>query len=269
MPEQFTIAPATKSALKARVAIDGPTGSGKIYTALRLARGMVGPEGRIGLIDTENRSAELYSDDFSFDTIQLAAPYDPRRYTGAIKAFLEAGHDAIIVDSLSHAWAGKGGLLEMVDEFKNKREHGGNKFGAWSEATPIQNEMVETILQSPAHMLVTMRSKMAYVLEQNDRGKTTPRKVGMQPIQRDDLEYEFTVILDMDLANRAEVTKTRMSSIAGRVIDKPGEDLGAEIAAWLDSGTARPETPRVRSEDGELALSQILPGGRTDWSALT
>ena len=144
----------------------------------------------------------------------------------------------------------------MVDEFKKKREHGGNQFGAWREATPIQNEMVDAIIRAPVHIIVTMRSKMAYVLDTKD-GKTAPRKVGMQPIQRDDLEYEFTMILDMDQGHQAEVTKTRMAKFDGRVLNKPDAELGREIAEWLSEGEAKPEAPTDRSDDATLALSQL------------
>ena len=106
--DQFVIGPAVRREFKAKIAIDGPTGAGKTYTALAIARGLVGPKGKIGLVDTENRSASLYADQHTFDTIDLAPPYDPRRYTGAILALVDHGCDVIIVDSLSHAWAGTG-----------------------------------------------------------------------------------------------------------------------------------------------------------------
>ncbi len=244
MTVQFT--KATKTKRKARIALLGATGAGKTYTALEIARGLVGPDGRIAVIDTEHGSASLYSDRHGFDVLELQS-FAPERYIEAVKAAGAAGYDALIIDSWSHAWAGKDGVLEFVDA-QAKRSQSGNKYNAWGDATPKQNDMVETILTSPCHVIATMRSKMAHVQEKNERtGKTEIRKVGMQPIQRDGVEYEFDIVADMTLDNDLVVSKTRYSAMRGRIVRQPTPELGEEIAAWLDDGAEAPP-PKVRFE---------------------
>lgn len=239
--DQFTIQKAIKAQKKARIALDGPAGSGKTFTALELAMGLA-EGGKIGLVDTEKSSADLYADRYDFDTIKLNY-FSPQNYVGALEAFAKAGYAVVIVDSWSHAWEGAGGALEMVDEAA-KRSRSGNSFTAWREVTPRHNEMVAAILDFPGHVIVTMRTKMEYVLEQDEKGKTTPKKVGMAPIQRGGVEYEFDVIVDMDLDHNFIVSKTRLSCLDGRVIKCPTRKVGEGILADLNSGAvAPPQTP--------------------------
>ena len=162
----------------------------------------------------------------------------------AINAASTAGYDVLIIDSLSHAWNGAGGLLEIVDQIA-KRMKTANSFAAWKDATPIQNALIEAIVGARIHIIATMRSKQEYVLEQVERnGRTVsqPKKVGMAPVQRDSMEYEFDVYLDMTIENDAIVQKTRCPSLTGQEINKPGEQLATMLREWL-SGAPAPVAP--------------------------
>lgn len=232
---------ATKQQTKLKLAITGPSGSGKTYTALALARGLVGEAGRIAVLDTEHGSASLYADQFTFDTDpSFCAPWHPDKFVAGIKAAADARYDCVIIDSLSHAWSGEGGLLAEVDNIQ-ARQKGGSSFTAWKGATPIQQRMIEAIVGAPIHVIATMRSKTEYILEEQDRGGRkvqVPRKIGMAPVQRDGVEYEFTLVLDMDLDHRGVVNKSRCAAVADAVVLKPGAELAATLRAWLESGEA-------------------------------
>lgn len=234
---------ATKARSHLRLALMGPPGAGKTYTALRLANGLVGDaEGAIALIDSERGSGSLYAGVVcEFDVLELHT-YEVERYIEAIETAGRAGFRCLIIDSLSHAWAGVGGLLERVDAI-TRRSKSGNSFTAWRDATPLHNRLVDTILAYPGHVIVTLRSKVEYVLEEDSKGKKTPTKKGMAPIQRDGLEYEFTVVMDMDTDNYAAVTKTRCPALQGKVIHQPGEALAQTLLAWLEDGEERAPVP--------------------------
>ncbi|MFA6605122.1 MAG: ATP-binding protein [Patescibacteria group bacterium] len=227
---------AQRSTKKARVALLGPSGAGKTYTALQLAKGIAGEDGRIALIDTENHSAELYADVVDFDVLCLER-FSPRDYIAAIAEAAAAGYSVLIIDSLSHAWVGKGGVLEQVDN-ASARSASKNSFGAWRDVTPEHNRLVDALVRAPLHLVVTMRTKVEWVLEQDAKGRTVPRKVGMAPVQREGLDYEFDIVADMDDMHRAIVTKTRCSALADQVIAKPGPELGKQIRDWLSSAPA-------------------------------
>jgi len=240
----FTFQKAKRSQRKARIALIGPSGSGKTYTALMLAKGLAGDGGRIAVIDTENSSAALYADEVEFDVLNLDT-FSPEVYIQAIRAAEAAGYDVLIIDSLSHAWAGKDGALEQVDKVA-RRMQTTNTFAAWREVTPMHNALVDAMVRCKCHLIVTMRSKTEYVIDKDEKGKSIPRKVGMAPIQRDGLEYEFDIVADMDIDNNFIVSKTRYKPLNGAVINKPNADLGREILAWLESGAPIEDMPRAQ-----------------------
>ena len=222
---------ATRKKAKLRLALIGPTGSGKTMSALRLGFGI---GGKVGVIDTENGSADLYADLGDYDVITLEKPYTVQKYRDAISAFEQAGYTTIIVDSLSHAWSGSGGLLDKQGMLESTGK-AKNSFAAWREITPEQNALIETLLSSPAHIIATMRVKTEYVLEPDHRGKMVPVKKGMQPVQRDGVEYEFTVVMDVDAGHRASASKDRTTIFSGWH-DTITEDTGRKLRDWLDSG---------------------------------
>lgn len=235
-------APATRHQLRARIALDGPTGSGKTWSMLAWARALAGPEGRIAVVDTERGSASLYSDRFSFDVLTWAPPYDPRKLAEVLRAAETEGYDVICVDSLTHFWKGEGGTLDIVEAAGSRS--GGNKYAGWQTGTPALRTLIDTMLGLDAHFVATMRSKMEHVLMENSRGKLEPVKIGMQPEMRADIEYEFTLCVSMDLDHRGTVTKSRCEELADALI-APGlpntEDAASRFLAWLRDGAPSPE----------------------------
>jgi hypothetical protein len=248
---------ATRKQLKLRMAICGPTGAGKTRSALRIASAL---GTRIAVIDTENRSASMYvgkADVPDFDVLELET-LAPRNYVEAITDAEAEGFDVIIVDSLSHAWQSKDGALAMVDRAA-KRSQSENTYTAWRDVTPEHEALVDKLLRCKAHLIVTMRSKMEYVLEENARGKKVPKKVGMAPIQRAGMEYEFHVTAEMDVDHNLMVTKTRLDSIDQLVVNRPGPELGVTLLAELAQGVAEVERPLA--EQGSRTASTPTGGG--------
>ena len=232
---------ATKQQSKLRLALLGPSGSGKTYSALA-----VGSElgKKIAVIDTERGSASKYADKFNFDVLNLET-FHPETYIDAIKAAADAGYDVIVIDSLSHAWMGKEGALEFHDK-EVARQKSKNTFTAWREVSKIHNALIDAMLQSPCDVVVTMRTKTAYVQDKDDKGYTQVRKVGMEAVQRDGMEYEFDVVLDLDLDHNGVVSKTRCDVLDKKVFPKPGKDLAGILKTWLTDGTPAPAKPEPK-----------------------
>ena len=234
----FTKAKRTDTFIK--LGIVGPSGSGKTFSALRLARGLVGPTGRIAVIDTENGSAKLYSDLTEFDHCDLVS----HKYTEFIEAVKEAekaGYDAAIIDSLSHLWQG------ILDEKAAIDRRGGNSYANWTEPTKHLNEVIQTILQAKIHVICCLRSKAEYVMETNAKGKEVPKKVGTAPIFRENLEYEFSTVLEIGMDHQCTPSKDR----TGLFVDKTfriDEGTGQQIAGWLSG--SQPAN-RLRAADNE------------------
>lgn len=249
---------AVRERLNLRMAIDGPSGSGKSYTAQRVAMLLAKEYGtRVALIESENRSARKYIGEapdgvpFEFDDLCLSS-YAPTEYTAAIE---EAGrakcYGVLVIDSLSHAWSGKDGALEQVDK------QGKNKFtDGWKTVTPMHNRMIEAILAYPGHVITTMRSKTEYVIEKDEKGQNVPRKIALAPVQRAGMEYEFDIYGSMDWSNVLTVTKSRCVAINGLVMPKPGAGFVVPIITWLNTGeTEQPigGTRLLRLSDEQLA----------------
>ncbi len=228
---------ASKKQAKLRMALIGPSGSGKTYTALAIASHL---GKNIALIDTERGSASKYADLFGFDVLELQS-FSPETYIAAIGEAEKAGYDVLIIDSLSHGWSGKDGVLEFVDKVA-KRSQSGNTFGAWREATPLHNRLVDGMLSANIHIIATVRAKTEYVQEKDEKGHTVIRKLGLQPVQRDGLEYEFDVVADLDADNTLIVSKTRCPRLSGYMQTKAGQETAVILAAWLGEG-APAQTP--------------------------
>jgi hypothetical protein len=228
----FEIHRATRRRAKLRLGMSGPAGSGKTYSALLIASGL---GGRIGMIDTERGSGDLYADLLpeGYDVLSLPPPYTPARYIEAIHALEESGVSTIIVDSLTHAWSGEGGSLDRQGKIADKS---GNSWQAWRQVTPEHNALVEALLQSPCHIIATMRAKTEYVQEKDERtGKQVVRKIGLAPIMRDGIEYEFTTFFELDVHHVAFVGKDRTRLFDGSIF-KPEIETGRRLLTWLDSG---------------------------------
>ena len=236
---------ATKSKAKLRLALDGPSGSGKSFTALSVAAGLVGHAGRIAVIDTENGSAEKSAPPgVPFDVVQLST-FDPRNYIEMIQAAESEKYDVVVIDSLSHAWFGKGGELDLVDQ-ATRRSQSKNSYVAWKDVTPLHNALIQAIIGSPCHIIATMRSKVDHVAEADERtGKNTYRKVGMAPIQREGMDYEFDIYGCLDLDHNLIMSKVRaiFIDLDGKVIARPDKKLGEHLATCLSDRTEEPAMP--------------------------
>jgi hypothetical protein len=221
---------AERKKAKLRLGIAGASGSGKTWSALEVATGM---GGKIGLIDTEAGRAELYAKNFEFDVIRLEAPYTVNRYIEAIKAFEKAGYDTLIIDSLSHAWDAAGGVLSMVDA-------GGGWFAKGGQVgTAQQNALIETIITSKMHIITTLRAKTEYSMDKDDKGKTVIQKMGLKPVQRDNIEYEYTVFMSMNQDHVAHITKDNTQLFDQQFI-KPTREMGVKLMEWLNIGVDEP-----------------------------
>lgn len=229
---------AVKQQLKLTLLVTAPSGGGKTYSALLIAKGMGAK--RIAVIDSENGKSSVYADRFEFDVCEIEPPYSTAKYISAMKEAEKAGYDVLIVDSLSHQWAGEGGLLQEKEKLDLKP--GSNSYTNWAKMTPEHEKFKNAILHCGTHLICTVRSKQDYVVEQNDRGKSVPRKVGLAPVQREGMEYEFDVVFDLDVAHFATVSKDRTSLFDGKLF-KPSEETGAELIKWLASGVAAPAKP--------------------------
>lgn len=222
---------AEKRKTKLRLCITGPSGSGKTYGALLLAKGLCG---RTVILDTENGSGDLYSGVFDYDIGTIQAPYTIDKYLIGITQAENSGYDVIIIDSLTHAWAGEGGLLEKVDTI-TAASRSGNSYTAWRQVTPLHNKLIEKMLNSSSHIIATMRSKTEYVITENDKGRKEPRKVGLAPVQREGIDYEFGIVFDLGVNHYATVTKDRTGLFDGQTF-LISQQTGQELRKWLDSG---------------------------------
>lgn len=227
---------ATRKKAKLRLALIGPSGSGKTYSALELATGL---GGRIALIDTERGSGDLYADRFVYDTLQLEPPFTPQKYIQAIQAAEAEGYNVVIIDSLSHAWAGEGGILDIHDN-ATKSSRSSNGYMAWKDVTPQHERIINAILGASLHVIGTIRTKTAYEVVEDERGKKAPKRIGLAPIQRQGMEYEFTCVLDLAVDSHvASASKDRTGMFDGQhfVIT---ERTGEQLLAWLDAGEEPP-----------------------------
>ncbi len=222
---------AEKRKAKLRLAITGASGAGKTYGALLVAFGI---GGKVALIDTENGSGDLYATLGDYDVCTISAPYTVQKYIAAIKEAESIGYDTIIIDSLSHAWSGEGGLLDLQGQI-TASSRSGNSYAAWREVTPLHNKLIETILASSCHIIATMRSKTEYVQTENERGRKEIRKVGTAPVQREGMDYEFTTVFDLSINHTASVSKDRTGIFDGQLFTL-SEDTGRILKNWLEQG---------------------------------
>jgi hypothetical protein len=249
--------PAVREKIKLRAALDGPTGSGKTWTAAQLARILVGPAGTVSVLDTENDSALRYAPSpkelaagiervnwwdppYEFGHRTADPPYNPVALAQFIDAASEQiGADGVlIVDSLTHYWTGVGGTLDIVDKAKLK---GANAFTAWAEGTPAQRYLLDRMIRCKCHLIVTMRSKMEYALEESTDSKGNRKsrvtKLGMQPEQRPGIEYEFDIVASMDIQNNLVISKSRIPNLMGHVAEAGrSHEVAVQLRDWLAEG---------------------------------
>jgi AAA domain-containing protein len=246
---------ATKRDARLRLAIAGPSGSGKTFTLLKLATELGGP---IALVDTERGSAEKYADLFEFDTLKLES-FSPDLMPPLIESAAAQGYKTLIIDSLSHFWTGTDGELDQVEKVRMRLRDNG--FAAWREITPKHNRMIDAMLSAPLHILVSMRVKTEWIVDKDERtGKSKPRKVGLQPVMRDGIEYEFDVCGEMDQENTLVITKSRCPKLAGGVFPKPGRELAEILREWLSGAPPPEDAPERPGSAPALPVETKRPG---------
>ena len=240
---------AKREQVRIKVSIAGPAGSGKTMSSLLMAYGLTKAEfpnlseaeiwEKICLIDTENGSGSLYvgkqvgpTTIGAYNTIDLTPPFEPAIFVDAIHMAEEHGMNVIIIDSLSHAWAGAGGALDQQGKIA---ERSGNSWTAWRSVTPQHNKLVDAMLQSPAHIIANMRAKMEYQQTVGDNGKKQVKAIGMGVVMREGIEYEFTVSFMLDYDHVANSTKDRTGVFDGKYFTIDA-NTGKQMYAWLSSG---------------------------------
>ena len=244
----MNIRKAERKQAKIRLALQGPSGSGKTYSSLLIAKGLVDDWSKIVIIDTENFSADLYAHLGSFNVLPITPNYSPEKYIEAITACIEAGMEVIIIDSISHEWDGQGGILDIHGNMM------GNSFTNWSKVTPRHNRFVQHILQCPAHVLATIRSKQDWVLNQKD-GKYVPEKMGLKGVTRDGMDYEFTTVLELNIKHFATSSKDRTGLFADKPEFMPSDETGRKISEWCNQGSI---TSPIKEAEQRIAESKSL-----------
>lgn len=251
----FTIRPAVRKGTPALISLWGPSGSGKTFTALHMARGLVGPHGKIGLIDTENRRAEFYADLVGgWDHLDLQPPFTPERYTQAFAAFENAGgYGCVIVDSMSHVWEGEGGVLDMADRQTTSSGRQMAGLARWKTPKIAYKRMVNALLRAPFHVIFCLRAKDG--VKQVGAGENARiETVGIQPISGKGFVYEMTVSALLGPDHKPVIMGRPSPLVCDPLIPsvkapdelahifQPGNylgiDTGQEIARWVTGGAA-------------------------------
>lgn len=217
---------AQRKRAKIKLGLQGPSGSGKTYSSLLMAYGLCGDWSKVAIVDTENHSADLYSHLGNYQVLSLDSPYTPQKYIHAIEACEQAGMEVIILDSVTHEW-------EYLLDYHSSLQ--GNSFTNWGKITPMHNEFVQKILQTPVHVISTIRTKTDYTLNEKN-GRMVPEKVGLKSVQRDGLEYEFTLAFDLDIKNNATCSKDRTGLFFGKPEVKLSVETGKMILEWCNAG---------------------------------
>lgn len=244
---------ATRKKTKLRLNLSAPSGAGKTYSALLMAKGLVGDWEKIAVIDTENGSASLYEHLGPFNAIELVPPFTPERYREAIQTCVQAGMECIIIDSSSHEWSGPGGCLEINDGLAASKFKG-NTWAAWSETNPRHDAFLSSVLHCPVHVITCTRSKTETIQE---GGKI--KKLGMKDVQRDGWEYELTVSLSLDRdTHKAIASKDRTELFEGRDPFVITEKTGEEIREWCETGVDKELEEKKATLQLRLDLKAIL-----------
>jgi len=253
----FQVKQAKRELIWVKVALMGPSGSGKTYSALKVATGMAkeiekqtGKPAKILMGNTEQKRGYYYANEFKYDIVDIASPHNPEKYVEFMEWAVDQKYDILILDSSSHEWIGKGGCLQIQQE-------AGGTYQAWGKVTPRHNKFIETIADSPIHLIATMRGKDQYELSKNDDGKVSVKKLGVGAEQRSGLEYEFTASFMLDQkTNLAEVEKdnTHLFENEGDVLFS--EKDGEKLIKWANSGEGY-SVPVRNTETEQEKLNKI------------
>lgn len=248
------------------IALTGPTGSGKTFSGLRLATGIAKALGkRIAVIDAENGSASLYSEFFDFDTMNLTPPFTTEKYIEAIGQAEKAGYGVILIDSITHAWAGEGGLLEQKAQLDSRPNT--NHWTNWNPIKAKDLKFKNAYLHSSIPFLIaTMRSKMEYAQSESD-GKKKVQKVGMAPVQSDGIEYEFSIVFDIAMNHEAEVSKDRTHLFDKNNILQIIEETGEALVKWRAEGKQKQGPQAAKTPPAAENIPQDFPSDDAQFHA--
>ena len=226
---------AQKKQVKLRVGIASPSGFGKTYSALLLAYGITQNWAKIAIIDTENGSANLYSELGEYNTLNLESPYSPERYVEALKACENASMEVIIIDSITHEWNGKGGCLQIHEQL-------GGRFQDWARITPRHQSFIDAILQSKCHVITTVRKKVDYSMNKDSNGRTKVVKLGLKDITREGLDYEMTTHFEIINDNHLVIaSKDRTGLFMNKPEFKITSGTGKLLMKWCLNGKSKKE----------------------------
>lgn len=247
---------AKKEKIYLKVLLAGASGSGKSYSALKLATGITNKVGgRIAAIDTEAGRIRYYANEFDFDDLQLEEPYTPEKYIDAINQAVDGGYSVLIIDSITHEW---NYIIDQVDKIP-----GSNSYTKWAKLTPRHNKFTEKIIQSPINIIATVRGKDAYVLEQDKNGKQIPKKVGLGYTQRDGLEYEYTVTFNIDQTNHVSTAQKDNTHLFENRYEMLTEKDGEALYDWANSGE-EPAFNATRAQQEIIELATALGGSKNE-----
>ena len=253
---------ATRKKQKLRLLIEGAAGSGKTMTALKIAKGLVGEDAKIVVLDTENGSASLYSDRFDFYTTELKPPYSPQNYILKIKEIEKFKADLCIIDSMSMVWSGQGGCLDIQTGL-------GGRFQDWAKVTPQYEGFMNAILQSPMHIICTARTKTDWSMDKDEKGKTKVEKLGLKTEARDGTDYTFTTVFRLNQNHFASCSKDRTSMFdnLNEILD---EKTGIKLKEWLEQSQEKEEKkePETVAECKSITPTEIMETSDDDILAM-
>lgn len=247
---------AQRNKAKIKIGLQGASGSGKTMSALLLGYGLCNSWEKIAVIDSENNSAHLYSHLGGYNVIGISAPFNPEKYIEALALAVKAGMEVVIIDSISHEWEGVGGIIDLHGSMA------GNSFTNWNKITPRHNAFVNAILQSPVHVLATIRTKQDYVLVEKN-GKQVPEKVGLKGITRDGMDYELTIVFDLDIKHNATVSKDRTGIFSNEAEFKITTEVGRKILDWCNTGESLDMPSKRNIQAEELSLQEKISSTKT------
>lgn len=201
------------------------------------------------MIDTENKSASLYSHLGDFNTLSLEEPFSPERYIKAIQLCEDSDIEIIIIDSISHEWQSKGGCLEIHEQL-------GGRFQDWAKVTPRHNSFIDAIIKSKCHIITTSRRKVDYSLDKDGSGKTKVMKLGTKEITREGFEYELTVNFELLNDNHlVSASKDRTGLFSGKPEFIINSSTGKKLISWCNQGIS---VDKIKAEINHCQTAEEL-----------
>jgi AAA domain len=265
-PSSLVYKPATRGRFAPLLMISGPSGTGKTFSALRLAKGMAGPDGKIFVADTDNSRAKLYADMFDFMHLDLREPFRPMLFENAAKAAQAQKASVLVVDNFAAEWSGPGGVLEWAEDELN-RMAGDNlerreslKMVVWAKVKPPHKHMFQRLYQMNMAIILccSAERKIAMVkqTEGRNKGKVIPVDQGFQPIGDKDAAYAMTASLLLEDVNRPGVPRAIKALLPDLKpiihLDRPlDEETGARLAAWARGEKKEPASAKAGPKVGE------------------